>query len=83
VLTWADQEQQGGYLTTGTAMYSTDGYALVSNPVNLHGPWGWLGRFAGDVRIRVTATRPVGLFWWSSGRSAMSLGTSRRLATRA
>jgi hypothetical protein len=58
VLTWADQEQQGGYLTTGTAMYSTDGYALVSNPVNLHGPWGWLGRFVGDVRIRVTATRP-------------------------
>ena len=57
-LTWADQMQQGGYLDTGTAMYSTGGYALASDPVNLHGGWGWLGRFAGDVRIRVTATSP-------------------------
>ena len=58
ILTWADQEQQGGYLTTGTATYSTGGYALASDPVNLHGVWGWLGQFAGDVRIRVTATSP-------------------------
>ena len=58
VLTWADQEQQGGYLTTGTAEYSTSGYALASDPVSLPGPWGWLGRFAGEVRIRVTATSP-------------------------
>jgi hypothetical protein len=57
-LTWADQEQQGGYLTTGTATYSTGGYALASDPVNLHGGWGWIGRFAGEVRIRVTATSP-------------------------
>jgi hypothetical protein len=57
VLTWADQGQQGGYLTTGSGTYSTDGYALASDPVNLHGAWGWLGRFAGEVRIRVTATR--------------------------
>ncbi|HEV2256482.1 MAG TPA: hypothetical protein VGS06_25335 [Streptosporangiaceae bacterium] len=58
VLTWADQEQRGGYLTTGTATYSTGGYALASDPVNLHGRWGWLGSFAGEVKIRVTATRP-------------------------
>ena len=58
VLTWADQEQQGGYLTTGTATYSTSGYALASNPVRLHGLWGWLGRFVGEIRIRVTATSP-------------------------
>jgi hypothetical protein len=58
ILTWADQEQQGGYLATGTATYSTGGYALASDPVNLHGGWGWLGRFAGDVRIRVTAISP-------------------------
>src|SRR5579859_5867203 len=51
VLTWADQEQQGGYLTTGTATYSADGYALASDPVSLHGPWGWLRGFAGEVRI--------------------------------
>lgn len=56
VLTWADQEQQGGYLTTATATYSTSGYALASDPVNVHGLWGWLGRFAGEVRIRVTGT---------------------------
>jgi hypothetical protein len=58
VLTWADQEQQGGYLSTGTATYSTAGYAVASDPVNVHGLWGWLGRFAGDVRIRVTAASP-------------------------
>jgi hypothetical protein len=58
VMTWADQEQQGGYLTTGTATYSIGGYALASDPVHLHGVWGWLGWFAGEVRIRVTATHP-------------------------
>ena len=58
VLTWADQEQRGGYLATGSATYSTGGYALVSDPVNLHGVWGWLGWFAGEVRIRVTAISP-------------------------
>jgi len=57
-LAWADQEQQGGYLSTGTATYSTAGYAVASDPVNVHGLWGWLGRFAGEVRIRVTATSP-------------------------
>ena len=56
VLAWADQEQQGGYLATGTAEYSTSGYALASDPVSLPSPWGWLGRFAGEVRIRVTDT---------------------------
>src|SRR5579863_2614995 len=58
LLTWADQQQQGGYLATGTATYSTGGYALTSDPVPLHGLRGWLGRFAGDTRIRVTAIGP-------------------------
>lgn len=58
VLTWADQEQQGGYLSTGTAAYSTGGYAVASDPVKMHGLWGWLGRFAGEIRIQVTATSP-------------------------
>ena len=58
ILAWADQEQQGGYLSTGTGTYSTAGYAVVSDPVTVHGRWGWLGRFAGEVRIRVTATSP-------------------------
>ena len=58
VLTWADQQQDRGYLAAGTAAYSTGGYALASDPVHLHGLWGWLGRSAGDIRIRVTATNP-------------------------
>ena len=57
VLTWADR-QPGGYLTTGTATYSTGGYALAGDPVRLHGLWRWLGRWAGDVRIQVTAASP-------------------------
>jgi len=56
---WADHEQQGGYLSTGTATYATGGYALASNPVRLPGRWSWLGWLAGDVRIRVTATSPA------------------------
>ena len=59
ILTWADQEQQGGYLSTGTGTYSTDGYALASNPVRLHDGWGWLGQIAGDVQIRVAAVSPA------------------------
>ena len=59
LLTWADQEQlQAGYLTTSTASYSTGGYALASDPIALHGGWGWLGRFADKVRIRVTSAVP-------------------------
>ena len=56
---WADQQQQGGYVSTGTATYSTGGYALVSDPVRLPGGWNWLGWLVGDVRIRVTATSPA------------------------
>lgn len=70
VLTWADQEQQGGYLTTGTATYSTGGYAVASDPVNVHGLSGWLGWFAGQVRIRVTAAssgKPVFVAIGSAG----------------
>ncbi len=58
-LTWADQEQlHSGYLTTGTTTYSTGGYALASNPVDLHDGWGWLGRLVGNVRIQVTSAVP-------------------------
>ena len=59
ILTWADQEQlHSGYLTTGTTTYSTGGYALASDPVDLRGAWGWLGRLVGKVRIRVTSAEP-------------------------
>jgi len=77
ILTWADQEQQGGYLSTGTATYSAGGYAVVSNPVKVYGLWGWLGRFAGEVRIRVTATSPGQPVFVGIGQAG---GVSRYLA---
>ena len=58
-MAWADHEQQGGYLSTGTATYSTGGYALVSDPVRLPGGWSLLGWPVRDVRIRVAATSPA------------------------
>jgi hypothetical protein len=58
-LTWADQEQlHSGYLTTGTSMYSTSGYALVSDPIGVHGSWGWLSSLTGQVRIRISSADP-------------------------
>ena len=58
MLARADQTQQGGYLTPGTATCSTAGYALTGDPTTVHGPWGCLGRWTGKVQIRVTASRP-------------------------
>jgi hypothetical protein len=54
-LMWADQAlRQDGYVTTGTATYSTTGYALASGRMDLG--WGWLlTGVVGDVRLRVTA----------------------------
>ena len=58
-LAWADQEQlRSGYLTTSTSTYSTSGYALASDPVKLHGGWGWLSQFVDRVRVRVTSSDP-------------------------
>lgn len=61
-LLWADQAlRTGGYVTTGTATYSTAGYALASQDVSLG--WGWmLTGLVGDVRLQVSAVgqgRPV------------------------
>lgn len=57
-LLWADQAlRHEGYLTTGTATYSTTGYALASERLDVG--WGWLlTGLVGDVRVRVTAARP-------------------------
>ena len=54
----ADQAlRQDGYVTTGAATYSTTGYALASERVNLG--WGWLlTGLVGDVRFRVTPVSP-------------------------
>ena len=58
-LFWADQEQlRSGYLTTSTATYSTGGYALASDPIDLHGSWGWLSGLVGQVRIRISSADP-------------------------
>lgn len=54
-LVWADQEQvHSGYVTTSTATYSTQGYALASDSINLHG----LGLFVDEVRVRITSPDP-------------------------
>jgi hypothetical protein len=57
-LLWADQAlRHEGYLTTGAATYSTSGYALASQSVDVG--WGWLlTGLVGDVRVRVTAASP-------------------------
>jgi hypothetical protein len=55
---WADQAMRDdGYLATGTSTYSTGGYALASQPVELG--WGWLmSGLIGDIRVRVTPVSP-------------------------
>jgi len=54
-LVWADAEQvHSGYVTTSTATYSTQGYALASDSVNVHG----LSPFIDKIRIRVTSSDP-------------------------
>jgi hypothetical protein len=53
ILIWANTEQvHSGYVTTSTADYSTGGYALISDSVDLHG----LGLFVGEVRIRIASS---------------------------
>lgn len=57
-LLWAGQAlRHDGYVTTGTAAYSTAGCALASQRVDLG--WGLLlTGLVGDVRLRVTAASP-------------------------
>ena len=57
-LLWADLAlRHDGYVTTGTATYSTTGYALASKPAGLS--WGLLlTGLVGDVRLRVSAATP-------------------------
>src|SRR5512146_768223 len=53
ILVLANTERvRSGYVTTTTATYSTRGYALTSDSVDLHG----LGLFVGEVRIRITSS---------------------------
>jgi hypothetical protein len=57
-LIWADQFRSG-YLTTSTTRYSTSGYALASEPVDLRGEWAWLGLLIDHVQIRVSPATPA------------------------
>jgi hypothetical protein len=54
---WAQTQKHGGYVDLGTASYSTPGYALASETVEMHmasGGWDAASALAGTVRIRVT-----------------------------
>src|SRR5512146_332091 len=63
VLAWADEEQHhSGYVTVSTGTYSTQGYALASDAISLHGIRGWLGLFVDKVRIRVSSAPSRALF---------------------
>jgi hypothetical protein len=56
-LVWADIGQvHSGYVTTSTATYSTQGYALASDSINAHG----LSPFTDKIRIRITSSDPAG-----------------------
>lgn len=57
---WGDQTQRDhGYLSTNSAVFTTSGYALASNNINLYG----VGRsLLGDVRIRVSSTNGAPIF---------------------
>lgn len=58
VLMWADQGMRhDGYVTTRTASYSTEGYALTSERLTLR--YGWLlTGLMGDIQLRVTPAVP-------------------------
>jgi len=52
-LVWADTEQfRFGYVTTTAGTYSTEGYALASDAINLQSR----GLFVDEVRIRITSS---------------------------
>lgn len=57
---WGDQTQrENGYLSTNSAVFTTSGYALASNNINLYG----VGRsLLGDVRIRLSSTDGAPIF---------------------
>jgi hypothetical protein len=84
-LLWAGQAlRHDGYVTTGTATYSTSGHALASDRVNLG--WGLLlTGLVGDVRLRVTpvsAGRPVFVAIGPAGQVAAYLsGTAYATVT--
>jgi hypothetical protein len=54
---WAQTQKHRGYVDLGTASYSTPGYALASDTVQMHvagGGWDAASALIGTVRIQVT-----------------------------
>ena len=63
----------GGFVTTDVHTFSTDGSALVTDPVELGSPgveWLYSGVVLGTVRIRATATSPDTRIFVGIGRSS-------------
>ena len=63
VALWVDQvhRDDAGYVTTGAHTFSTEGSALVTEPIDLGSPgveWLYSGVVLGEVRIRVTPANP-------------------------
>jgi hypothetical protein len=60
---WADTHRSAGFVNLGTTSYRTDGHALASGTIRVHGGAEWLGTLIGQVRIRVTEAGPArGIF---------------------
>jgi hypothetical protein len=54
---WVDATQRhAGYVHLDTASYTTNGHALASDKIKVHGGLGWLAPLIGQVRVRVTGT---------------------------
>jgi hypothetical protein len=65
VLLWADNNRDGGYVTTSTVHHHSDGYAITSDRISLGDravDWGWPEHALGTVRIRVTGTGAAPVF---------------------
>jgi hypothetical protein len=65
VLLWADNNRDGGYVTTSTVQHHSDGYAISSDRINLGGrsvDWGWPEHALGTVRIRATGVGGAPVF---------------------
>jgi len=56
-LVWSGTQRTGGYLTSGTVRFSSGGYAVTSDRIELAGTGRELDRLLGTVRIRATSVQ--------------------------
>jgi hypothetical protein len=62
VLLWADQNRDGGYVTSGRTTYHAAGYAIRTDSISIgrNGvDWGWPAKALDKVRVRVTGVQPT------------------------